>query len=267
MHFQGYRGRDHVTDRLAGKAIIVIGSATGIGAATVMRLCAEGAHVCAADLNAQGAEAVAAAARDSGGNAFALPIDIADETSVNAAVAAAVERLGKLDAAHINAADLRTIFADSNALDVDLAVFDRTIQVNLRGHLLCTRAVLPHLLAGGGGAIFYTSSGSGHSGEPVRPSYAASKSGLNALMRHVASAWGREGITANCIAPGFVMTPEMIAGGQVPPEVLSAFTKATPSTRVGEVDDIAAMAALLLSAEGRWVNGQVINVNGGALMA
>lgn len=254
-------------DRLKDRAIIVVGSATGIGAATVARLAAEGAYVCAADIKIDGAQAVAERAVAAGGRAFAVEVDITDEASVNAAFAAALDTLGRLDGAHINAADLRTIFADSNALDVDLAVFDRTIAVNLRGHLLCTRAVLPHLLAGGGGAIVYTSSGAGHGGEPERPSYAASKSGLNALMRHVASRWGREGVTANCIAPGFVMTPEMIAGGQVPSATLDHFIARTPATRVGNVDDIAAMAAMLLSADARWINGQVININGGSLMA
>lgn len=150
-----------MTKRLKGKRVIVIGSATGIGAATVQRLVEEGAHVCAADINLEGAERLAGQV---GGDSFAVPVDIADEASVGIAVARAVEELGGLDGVHINAADLRVIFQDSNALDVDLAVFDRTIAVNLRGHLLCTRAVLPHLLASQAGAIVYTSSGSARGG-------------------------------------------------------------------------------------------------------
>lgn len=250
-------------DRLKGKRILVIGSATGIGAATVLRLVAEGAHVCAADINVDGAEACAAAA---GGGAFALPIDIADEAAVNRAVTQAVERLGGLDGVHVNAADLRVIFADSNALEVDLAVFDRTITVNLRGHLLCTRAALPPLLASGGGAIVYTSSGSAEAGEAERPCYAMSKSGLHALMRHVASRWGRDGITANVIAPGFTMTVEMEAGGQVPQALIDGFLAKGRSQRLGKSEDLAAMAALLLSEDGRWINGQAIHVNGGSLL-
>jgi NAD(P)-dependent dehydrogenase (short-subunit alcohol dehydrogenase family) len=252
--------------RLTGKRIIVIGSATGIGAATVTRLAREGARVCAADINIQGASGLAEALTASGADVFATPIDVADEASVQAAFADALTRLGGLDGAHVNAADLKTIFADSNVLDEDLAVFDRTLTVNLRGALLCARAALPALLEAGGGAILFTSSGAADSAEPERPAYAASKSGLNALMRHIASRWGRKGITANCIAPGFVMTPEMIAGGQVPPSLLDAFLRSTPGTRVGAVDDIAAMAAMLLSDDARWINGQVIHVNGGGLM-
>ena len=252
--------------RLEDKAIVVVGCATGIGAATVARLAAEGARVCAADINLAGAEATASRAVTAGGAAFAVEVDIADEASVKKAFAAAADGLGGIDGVHVNAADLRTIFADSNAADVDLAVFDRTIAVNLRGHLLCTRSALPLMLARGGGAIVYTSSSAGHGAEPERPSYAASKSGLNALMRHVASRWGRDGITANCVAPGFVLTPEMIAGGQVPPEFEQGVLKQTPATRLGQVEDIAAMAAMLLSDDARWINGQVINVNGGSLM-
>lgn len=252
--------------RLANKAIIVVGAGSGIGAATVERLCSEGARVCVADINFAAAEAVAARMTTAGYDAFAVLIDITDEASVGAAFVAAIERLGRLDGAHINAADLRTIFADSDALAVDLGVFDRTIAVNLRGHLLCTRAALPHLLAGGGGSLVYTSSCTSESGEPERPAYAMSKSGLNALMRHVASRWGKEGITANAIAPGFVMTPEMIAGGQVPPEWIDHCMAETRGTRLGKADDIAAMAAMLLSEDGRWINGQVFHVNGGALL-
>ena len=252
-----------MTGRLQDKALVIVGAGTGIGAATARRLVSEGARVVLTDINLDAAQAVAA---ELGAAATALPIDIADEASVNTAMADAVQWLGGLDGIHINAADLRTIFADSDALSLDLAVFDRTMAVNLRGHLLCTRAALPHLLARGGGAVVYTTSGASHSAEPQRPSYAMSKSGLNALMRHVASRWGREGVRSNCVAPGFVMTPEMIAGGQVPEQLITAFLARTPSTRVGQAEDIAGVAAMLLSSDGQWINGQVIHVNGGGLM-
>ncbi|WP_395397665.1 SDR family NAD(P)-dependent oxidoreductase [Novosphingobium sp. BL-8A] len=255
-----------MSDRLAGKRLVVIGAGTGIGAATAERLCAEGARVAVLDINMPAAEAVASRLADEGHDAFAVAVDIADEASVDAAISQAAARLGGLDGAHVNAADLRTIFADSDALALDLAVFDRTLAVNLRGHLLCTRAVLPHLLAAGGGAIVYTSSDAGDIGEPERPSYAASKSGLNALMRHVASRWGKQGVTANCVAPGFVMTPEMTAGGQVPSDWIALCLEQTRSTRLGKAEDIAGVAAMLLSEDGRWINGQVVHVNGGALL-
>jgi NAD(P)-dependent dehydrogenase (short-subunit alcohol dehydrogenase family) len=254
-----------VQHRLKDKAIIVIGSGTGIGAATVRRLTAEGARVCAADINLAGAEKVAAEVAATGAECFATAIDITDEGSVNEAVNYAVERFGGLDGAHVKSADRRVIIDDIDALAEDLAVFDRTIAVNLRGHLLCTRAVLPHLLARGAGAIVYSSSGAGDSGEPTRPAYAASKSGLNALMRHVSSRWGREGITANCVAPGFVFTPEMQASGQVPQQLLDRMLSRMRTPRLGRVEDIAGMVAMLLSEDGRWITGQVYHINGGGL--
>jgi len=255
-----------VTGRLAEKAIIVFGSARGIGAATVRRLAAEGARICAADLDREGAEAIAASVREAGGECRGVRVDIADEASVSDAVAFAVERLGGLDGAHINAADLKVIADDSDVLDELLATFDRTLDVNLRGHLLCTRAVLPHLLARGEGAIVYTSSDAAELGEAVRPAYAASKGGLNALMRHVARRWGPEGVTANCVAPGFVHTPEARESGSMPAHRVADQLSRIPGRRVGRVEDIAGVVALLLSEDGRWINGQVYHVNGGALM-
>jgi len=255
-----------VTDRLTGKRIIVFGAGSGIGAATVERLAAEGARVCAADLNIAAAEALAQSLTEQGRDVHATLVDIAREDSVAGAVAVAVEKLGGLDGAHINAADLRIIAKDSDALDEDLAVFDGTLAVNLRGHLLCTRAVLPHLLAAGEGAIVYTSSGSAASGEPTRPAYAVSKSGLQALMRHVASRWGREGVTANCVAPGLTITAQMKARGNVTQDFIDAMLARTPNRRLGRPEDLAGVAAMLLSEDGRWINGQVFHVNGGTLM-
>lgn len=92
-----------------------------------------------------------------------------------------------------------------------------------------------------------------------------SKGGLEALMRHVASRWGKEGITANVIAPDFTMTQEVQAGGQVPQAVIDRFLTNERSFRLGQSEDHAAVAAMLLSDDARWINGQVINVNGGSL--
>jgi NAD(P)-dependent dehydrogenase (short-subunit alcohol dehydrogenase family) len=254
-------------NRLNGRRIIVFGSATGIGAATVKRLAEEGAKVCAADIDLEGAAKAAAAA---GGEAFAVHVDISDEASVAQAVTQAVSRLGGLDGAHINAADLRVIMQDSDALDVDLAVFDRTVAVNLRGHLLCTRAVLPHLLANEASAIVYTSSGSAHGAEPTRPCYAMTKAGVNALMRHVAARWGKQGLTANVLAPGFTITGEMRkqmeANAGEAEKWAQHFMSRTPHTRLGESEDHAAVVAMLLSDDGRWISGSIVDVNGGSLM-
>lgn len=249
--------------RLEGKVLIVAGGGSGIGAAVAQRLAQEGAAVVVGDLNAAAAEAVAASIVASGGRASGIGCDIADETAANALVAAAVRDHGGLDGIHVNAADMQAIRSDGDALQLDLAVFDRTLAVNLRGHLLCTRAALPELLKRGGGAIVYTSSGAADMGEPTRLSYAVSKSGLHALMRHVASRWGKQGIRANAVAPGLVITEQLRE--HFPENLRQATLAITRSPRLGASEDIAAMVAMLMSADGEWINGQVIGVDGGAM--
>lgn len=249
--------------RLEGKVLIVAGGGSGIGAAVAQRLAREGAAVIVGDLNAAAAEAVAASIVASGGRASGIGCDIADEAAANALVAAAVRDYGGLDGIHVNAADMQAIRSDGDALQLDLAVFDRTLAVNLRGHLLCTRAALPELLKRGGGAIVYTSSGAADMGEPTRLSYAVSKSGLHALMRHVASRWGKQGVRANAVAPGLVITEQLRE--HFPENLRQATLAITRSPRLGASEDIAAMVAMLMSADGEWINGQVIGVDGGAM--
>jgi NAD(P)-dependent dehydrogenase (short-subunit alcohol dehydrogenase family) len=218
------------------------------------------------DLNGDNAQAVAGELRDAGGRALAVQFDIADDESVAALVAAAVGEYGGVDHLHANAADLspENIGRDSDAVTVPLEVFDRTIHVNLRGHLLCTRHAIPVMLERGGGAIVYTSSAAGHLAEPERPSYAAAKAGLNSLARHVASRWGREGIRANAVAPGLVITPAM--ADSVPVEFTEYALRVGRSPRLGRPDDIAAMVAYLMSDDAEWINGQVLSVDGGATL-
>jgi len=247
--------------KLMGKVAVVAGGG-GIGGATARRLAAEGAAVVIGDIDASAAEAVAREVMASGGQAVGLGCDISDEAAVAALVDAAVDRFGGLDLMHVNAADLQVIFQDSNVVDVALEVFERSIAVNLRGHLLCTRQAIPQMLRRNGGAIVYTSSGAAFIGEPERPCYAMAKAGVNALMRHVASRWGRHGIRANAVAPGLVLTENNLK--TMPEDVKKAALARTRSTRLGAPDDIAATVVHLLSDEGAWINGQVISVDGGA---
>ncbi|MDD3765393.1 MAG: SDR family NAD(P)-dependent oxidoreductase [Nevskiales bacterium] len=249
---------------LKGKRVAVVGAASGIGAATARRLAEEAATVVVADINAAGAAAVAGTIAAAGGDAVGHPCDIADEASVRRLMHFIGERYGGLDGLHINAADMQALQSDTDALDVSLEIFDRTLAVNLRGHLLCTRHALPLLLRQGGGAIVYTSSGAADFGEPTRVSYAVSKSGLHALMRHVASRWGKDGVRANAIAPGLVITEQLRE--HFPESLRQATLAVTRSPRLGTSEDIAAMVAMLMSDDGAWVTGQVIGVDGGAML-
>jgi NAD(P)-dependent dehydrogenase (short-subunit alcohol dehydrogenase family) len=251
---------------LRGKVIVVAGGAGGIGTATSVRLADEGATVVVGDLDGDAAQEVAARIEKDGGRAIACALDVSDDGSVAAGVRLAVDTFGGLDGLHANAADLSpgNIGCDTDVLDMSLDVFDRTIDVNLRGHILCTRHALPHLLERGGGAVVYTSSAAAFVGEPERPSYAIAKSGINALVRHIASKWGKTGIRANAVAPGLVLSETIKASLD---EDFKAYALGiTRSARLGDPDDIAAMVAMLCSDDGAWINGQVISVDGGATL-
>jgi NAD(P)-dependent dehydrogenase (short-subunit alcohol dehydrogenase family) len=248
---------------LEGKVAVVAGGAGGIGTATSMRLAEEGCKVVVGDLSDE-ASAVAAAIKAAGGDAISCSVDISDDASVEALITSANEAYGGVDLFHANAADLSIIMSDTNVLDIDLDIWDHTMAVNLRGFLLCTRHVIPQFQQRGGGAIVYTSSAASFVGEPERPAYAAAKSGVNALMRHVASRFGKQHIRANAIAPGLIVSDRMRE--VMPQALLDGTLKGTRSWRLGHPTDIAAMVAFLLSADGEWVNGQVISVDGGVTL-
>ena len=248
---------------LEGKRALVAGGGSGIGRATARRLVAEGSRVVIGDLNAENASE---AADELGDAATAVEFDIADEQSVDQLVTQTIDRLGGLDLVHVNAADLSadTIGRDTDIVDVDLAVFDRTIAVNLRGHVLVARRALPELLLAGQGAVVFTSSAAAFVPLESRPSYGTSKAGLGALTRHLAARWGKDGIRANAVAPGYVVTEAMAS--RPASAVRDHAMSQVHSTRLGTPDDIAAAVAFLLSDDGEWINGQVLNVDGGTTM-
>ena len=248
---------------LQGKTILVAGGAGGIGTATSSRLGVEGAHVVVGDLDGEAAQGVAKQIEGDGGTAIGTALDISDESSIKAFVDLAVSTYGGIDGLHGNAADMGAIRSDTGVADIDLDVFDRTQAVNVRGHLVCTRHALPHLLERRG-AVVYTTSAAAFVGEPERVAYAISKAGINALVRHVASKYGREGLRANAVAPGLVLTET--AKANVSSEFREFAKAATRSDRLGDPADIAAMVAFLLSDDGAWINGQVISVDGGATL-
>jgi NAD(P)-dependent dehydrogenase (short-subunit alcohol dehydrogenase family) len=219
------------------------------------------------DINGEAAQEVAERIRARGGRAISCQTDISEEDGVRDLISRAVAEFGGLDVLHANAADLspENIGRDSDAVDIPLEVFDRTIHVNARGHLLCARHAIPELLKRGGGSVIFTSSGSSFTSEAQRVAYAMAKAGVNALVRHIANRWGKEGIRANAIAPGLVRTEKNfeILEGQ---GVLAAVLSSMRSPRVGQPADIGAMVAFLASDDGEWITGQVIAVDGGSTM-
>jgi NAD(P)-dependent dehydrogenase (short-subunit alcohol dehydrogenase family) len=250
---------------LTDKVAVIAGGATGIGAATATRLAAEGALVVVGDVSADGATATAESIRGSGGTATAVTFDLADPDSVRALIDSAVAEFGGVDLLFNVGSDMSMLGGDTDVVDMDFAVWDRTMTVTLRGYVASMKYAIPVMLSRGGGAIVNMSSAAAFIGEPQRPAYATAKAGIGALTRHVASRWGRDGIRCNAVAPGFTGTDVMRSIPQWP-ELEAAALRKTPSTRVGYPSDIAAMVAFLMSDEGAWVNGQVINIDGGAVL-
>ena len=254
---------------LADKVAVIAGGGSGIGAATARRFAEEGASVVVGDIDGAKAERVAARIVEAGGRAVPVVFDIAAEAGADALIGAAVEVFGGVDCVHVNAADMSTrgLGAESShdIESVPLDIVDHTLAVDLRGHVLVTRRAMRELVARGGGAIVYTSSVTAFMGEPVRPAYAMAKSGLLALMRHVASAWGPRGVRANAVTPGFVMRDG--AGSSTAPELRAVVAaNMVRSTRVGRPDDVAGLVTFLCSDDAEWINGQTIAIDGGSTM-
>ena len=247
---------------LKDKVGIIAGGARGIGAATAERLCAEGAKVIIGDIMEDMAKETAERLAKSGAEVIGVYLDGTDAQSQKDIVAFAVDKFGGLDFYHSNLAG--GTMGDNHALDIEESVFDKSVAINTKSHLLATQAAIPELLKRGAGAMIYTSSGSATAGAPVQPAYAMTKAGIHALARHVAAKWGPEGIRANVICPGLIMTEAVAI--YLDEERLEGIKSLTPSHRLGQPDDIAAAVAFLASDDGEFVNGQTWHINGGRQM-
>ena len=250
---------------LPGKVAVVAGGATGIGAATAARLAAEGCLVVVGDVAADAAHHTAEDIGAGGGTAIGVGFDLADPDSVATLLETAASAYGGIDAVFAVGADMGAIRADTDVVDIDFDVWDRVMAVNLRGYVATMKHAIPHLLARGGGSIVNMSSAAAFQGEPARPAYATAKAGIGALTRHVASRWGKDGIRCNAVAPGFTATEAIQAAPQWPELQAAALTRIR-GPRVGTPQDVAALVTFLISQEGEWINGQIINIDGGTVL-
>jgi NAD(P)-dependent dehydrogenase (short-subunit alcohol dehydrogenase family) len=249
---------------LAGKVVLVSGGASDIGRATALRLGDEGASVVVGDVAEEGAAAVADEVVAAGGHAVGLRCDVRSEAAVAAFVGRAVTEFGGVDCIDHNAAWSHPRL-DTDAVGVDLGVWDRVIEITTRGALLLARAAIPVMVARGGGSIVTISSGTSTIGESTRVAYGVSKAALNQLTRHLAARYGRDGIRANAIAPGFILTAT--AEASVPAEMQRRLAEANPTRRLGTPDDIARIVVFLCSDASAYVNGQVLHGDGGHQIA
>ena len=253
-----------MTGVLDGKVIVLSGGASDIGRATASSLAAEGAAVAIGDVGPDRAASVADAIEAEGGRAIGVECDVRDDQSVAELVARAVEAFGGVDAVDHNAAWSHPRL-DTDAVDVDLGVWDRAIEITTRGALLLARHAVPAMAARGGGSIVTISSGTSTIGESTRVAYGVSKAALNQLTRHLAVRYGRDGIRANAIAPGFILTET--AKTNVPADIQRRLAEANPMRRLGAPVDIARVVVFLCSDAASYVNGQVLHVDGGHQIA
>ncbi len=250
---------------LQGKIAIVTGGASGIGRAIALRLARDGADVAVFDLDAKGSETVAGEIRGLGRRALAARVDVASADDVSKAVAQVRETLGAVSVLVNNAGHA----AITPLVDMTEEQWDRMLDVHVKGAFLCSRAVLPGMIAAGFGRIVNVASVAGLEGEAHLVHYSAAKAGIIGFSKALAREVGAAGITVNAIAPGLIDTPILGTLG-VPPAALEEFKKSlmvrTPVGRVGQPDDIAAAAAYLASLEAGFMTGQVVSPNGGLYM-
>lgn len=249
---------------LAGKVVIVTGGAAGIGEATALRFAQEGAKVAVWDLPPDGAE-IEAKIADAGGHGSYFQVNVTDSEAVSNATRAVVDHWGRVDVLINNAGIVRDAqlvkWRDGEVVGtMSDEAFDSVIAVNLRGVFLCTRAVVPHLIEGGGGSVITASSVVGLYGNFGQTNYAATKAGVINMTRGWARELGRYNIRSNAVAPGFVATEIL---NSMPPRVLENIVGHTPLGRMGTPEEIAEAYLWLASDAASFVNGTVLSVDGG----
>lgn len=250
--------------RLQGKVAMVTGGGSGIGRACALRMARDGAQVMVTDLNSDAAKKVAEEIIQSAGTADFLPCDITDEGSIRDAVETTARRFGRLDILHNNAAytSMEALEKDVDILTIPTGMWDSIMQGTLRGTMLGCRYGVIEMLKTGGGSIINTSSMYGVHAFNRMPAYGVSKAGINMLTEYVATAYGRQNIRCNAVAPSLIVTP--LSSGFLPQALIDLNADSALTPFLGEPDDIANIVAFLASDDARYLTGQVIRADGGS---
>jgi len=246
-------------DRVA----VVTGGGSGVGEAISVRLSADGHRVAVLDVNGDAAEKVGGQLQESGHEALALQVDVSDAEAVATAFQAVRNAFGPVGILVTSAAVAGFTRFDQITLDE----WNRYLAVNLTGTFLCMQAALPDMVDEGWGRVVTISSAAGQSGAARQGHYSASKGGVIALTKSVARDYAAKGITVNSVPPFVIDTPMLRAQQltkKLPPAEM--LVQAIPAGRLGTGDDVAAMCSFLCSEAASYVTGQVIGVNGGAVI-
>jgi 3-hydroxybutyrate dehydrogenase len=252
---------------LHGKTALITGGGRGIGRAIALAFASHGARIAVA---ARTAEQVEQVASEIGNNAIALVCDVSDPESVTQMFSDMRERLGDADILVNNAG----IAESATAVNTTDELWNRHISINLSGTFYCTRAALPAMLKNRWGRVINIASIAGKTGAPYVVAYTASKHGVIGLTRTIALEVATKGVTVNAICPGYVDTDMVSRGieqitkktGRTAEEALDSLKKMSPQNRLVTPEEVAAVALVLASDEGRGINGQGINVDGGSVL-
>jgi len=245
--------------RFDGKVALITGAASGIGAAAARRFAAEGAKVMLGDVDADGGRALAAKL---GAAAAFEPVDVRRLEQVEAVTEAAVKHFGRLDIVFNNAG----IGAYGATPDLDPELWRAVLEVDLFSIFYGCRAAIPHLRAGGGGAIVNTASISGLGGDYGLGAYNAAKGGVVNYTRTLAIDHARDKIRVNAVCPGPIDTP--LAGPLLAnPKIVDSYNQVIPMGRVGRAEEVAAAVAFLASDDAAYITGTMLVVDGGLTAA
>lgn len=246
--------------RLEGKVALITGAASGQGRDAAMLFAQEGARVVITDINEEGVKEAVEMVKAAGGEAVGRQMDVADATQVQDGVAFAVRTFGALNVLYNNAGVyLRGKDGPVTRLSDD--IWDTVLTVNLKSMYLCCKYAIPEMVKVGGGSIVNTASAAGLMGTNFH-AYSASKGGMIALSRSIATTYAPQNVRSNVICPGFIETPMTaeISGSQ---RLLQAYLENTPLHRAGRAIDVAYMALYLASDEAAFVTGGVFVIDGG----